>query len=186
MNDETQASNRNEKVLVLDEKVYRHYINPRLDIIHRTLFYKFSSKFKRNIYICHIVCDDFIKISNFKYLMEAQEESIEYFIRNKENIKNENSVFFTFFELKKGIRFTADVNMFNYSMESKKRLQEEYPQAVLGGIAVILDNTHFPRFKRALISIIKTFAERTSNVAVTTTISEAMIAIEDFVEKKFQ
>jgi hypothetical protein len=149
-----------------------------MNIVYRASFYKYEPITDKKIYIVELTCYDVVKISNFSYVMKAQNEAIISLTSKDNSINKENSVFISFFNALKGIRFIPDLNILKYSVSTKNNLESKF-NITLGGVVLILPSWASNRYKKALLHVIS-FSNMNVNFQIVTSIDDAYKSIAKF------
>ncbi len=176
------AKNIKDRIVVIDNIIYKRLDNALIDVLYNISFYKHSSLIEKNIYICDLIFNERLKISNYKYIYIAQEAALEELINKDKTINSDNSILYTFFTFSKGLRLSPDIGMFKNSSNFKKKIDESKKIAMGGTISIM--NTQFLKNIKILTWAVNYFG-RNTNSLITDSKEKAYELIKEFQYKNF-
>ncbi|MEP7103299.1 MAG: hypothetical protein ABI721_01145 [Candidatus Dojkabacteria bacterium] len=150
----------------------------KFNIVYKIFFLKYNPISDKNIYIAHIINYDILKVTNLPFCLDAQDKCIQLLLDEEKNITKENTIIYTFFDLKKGIRVLPDIKIFSLG-ENKKKTIEQEGKVLLGGMVLIVPEGFLRKYKNSVVSVSKFFNPAT-NIDVVGSYDEAIVAIDNF------
>lgn len=124
-----------------------HIKGERIDITYWVEHYKYSDTQKKDIYVCHLIPNKPLKVSNYLETFEAQIRAIQDILKLKKETNKKNSVIHTFFYLTLGIKFIPDVRLYENIIQLKKDVDKKY-KLFMGEIIVITGEQAYQGLKR--------------------------------------
>ncbi len=118
--------------------------------IEYSLSQKLYKNVNKKVFICYIVCNQIIKISNYYQLLFSQEVIVDKLISQEENINKDNSILYTIFDFKKGFKLFPDMAMYNVGMDFKHKI-ESSRKIFLGGVIAVLNEEYALKYRKAII-----------------------------------
>jgi hypothetical protein len=149
-----------------------------INIVYSINFYKYHPLSDKNVYVVVVTSYDAVKITNIKYIYDAQEEAIKHLLSNDKKIDSSNSVVFTIYDFKKGLRFMPDLRTISRGVNFKANIEKDF-NITLGGIIVVLGNFGVKKYKKLLIQLAKIFTN-IGNLDVVDSIEESYMSMEKF------